>query len=63
MATLDSDKVEKTLMNKMRAERKDSIDWRYIIYNDQGKQISVTRIAKGPKQTRGPKRVSLMAHQ
>jgi hypothetical protein len=63
MATLESDKVEKTLMSKMRAERKDGIDWRYIIYNDQGKQISVTRISKGAKHTLGPKRVSLIAHQ
>jgi hypothetical protein len=63
MGTLESDKVEKALMRKMKADRVDSVDWRYVIYNDQGKQISVTRISKGAKHTLGDKRVSLMARQ
>jgi hypothetical protein len=63
MGTLESDKVEKALMHKMKADRVDSVDWRYVIYNDQGKQISVTRISKGAKHTLGDKRVSLMARQ
>ena len=63
MSGLESNKVERCLLNKMKAERRDSFDWRYIIYNDQGKQISATRLSKGAKHTLGPKRVREMAHQ
>jgi hypothetical protein len=63
MAGLESNKVERALLGKMKAERRDSVDWRYVIYNDKGKQVSVTRISKGPKHTLGPGRVSLMARQ
>jgi hypothetical protein len=45
MATLQSDKVDGTLRNKMKAERRDSVDWRYIICNEQGEQLSSTRIS------------------
>ena len=63
MATLESDKVDAALRNKMKAERRDSVDWRYIVYNEQGKQLSVTRISKGAKHTLGASRISLMARQ
>ena len=63
MATLESDKVDKVLRNKMKAERVDSVDWRYVVYNDKGEQISATRISKGAKHTLGASRVSLMARQ
>ena len=63
MATLQSDKVDGMLRNKMKAERRDSVDWRYIICNEQGEQLSATRISKGSKHTLSPGRVSLMARQ
>ncbi len=63
MAGLDSDKVERALLRKMRAERRDSRDWVYIIYNDQKKQVARTRLSKGAKHILRPNRVSEMAHQ
>ena len=48
---------------KMKAERLDSADWRFVIYNDQGIQLSVTRLSKGAKHTLSDSRVSLMARQ
>jgi hypothetical protein len=63
MATIESDKMAKALLGKMQAERLDSVDWRYVVSNDQGKQVSVTRISKGSKHTLGDKRISLMARQ
>lgn len=47
----------------MKAERRDSVDWRYVICNEQGEQIAATRISKGSKHTLSPGRVSLMARQ
>jgi len=35
MAGLESDKVEKMLLRKMHATRRESKDVHYIIYNDQ----------------------------
>ncbi len=63
MAGLESDKVEKALLGKMQAVRKEGRDWQYIMYNDQGKQVSRTRLSKGAKHSLGPNRVSEMAHQ
>ena len=63
MATLESDKVDRALRNKMRAERQDSVDWRYVIYNNQGQPVSATRISKGAKHTLSAGRISLMARQ
>ena len=63
MAGLESDKEEKALLKKMRAERKEGKDWKYIIYNDQKKQVSRTLLSKGAKHTLGPNRVNEMAHQ
>ncbi len=63
MGTLESDKVDKALVGKMKAERKDSGDWYYIIYNDAGTAISSTCLSKGAKHTLGRSRVSQMAHQ
>src|SRR5438093_9249983 len=40
MAGLESDKVEKMLLRKMHATRRESKDVHYIIYNDQKKQVS-----------------------
>ncbi len=39
MAGLESDKVEKALLGKMQAIRREGKDWKYIIYNDQKKQV------------------------
>jgi len=63
MAGLESDKVEKMLLRKMHATRRESKDVHYIIYNDQKKQASKTRLSKGAKHSLGPNRVSEMAHQ
>ncbi len=63
MAGLDSDKVEKALLNKMQAVRQEGRDWKYIIYNDKKKQVSRTRLSKGAKHILRPNRVSEMAHQ
>ncbi len=63
MAGLESNKVEKALLNKMQAVRREGRDWKYIIYNDQQKQVSRTRLSKGAKHSLGPNRVSEMAHQ
>ena len=58
MPGLDSDKVEKALLNKMQAVRQEGKDWKYIIYNDKKKQGSRTRLAKGAKHILRPNRVS-----
>ena len=63
MAGLESNKVEKALLGKMQAERREGRDWQYIIYNNQNKQIARTRLSKGAKHSLGPNRVSEMAHQ
>ncbi|MBV8695009.1 MAG: hypothetical protein JO125_03560 [Chloroflexi bacterium] len=63
MAGLESDKVEKALLGKMRAERREGRDWKYIIYNDQKKQIARTLLSKGAKHSLGPNRVAAMARQ
>lgn len=63
MVALDSDKVDKALRKKMKAECKDGIDCRYIIRNDQGIQIAVTRISKGAKHVLRSNRVNEMAKQ
>lgn len=63
MAGLESNKVEKALLGKMQAERREGRDWQYIIYNNQNKQVARTRLSKGAKHFLGPNRVSEMAHQ
>lgn len=63
MAGLESDKVERALLGKMKAERREGKDWKYIIYNDQHKQVSRTLLSKGAKHSLGPNRVREMAHQ
>lgn len=63
MATLESDKVDRALRGKMKAERLDRADWRYVVYNQEGKQVSTTRISKGAKHTLSAGRLSLMARQ
>lgn len=51
MATLESDKVDKALKNKMKAEREDSRDWYYFIKDEEGIEIASTSISKGAKET------------
>jgi len=63
MAGLESDKVERAFLKKMQAERREGKDRRYIIYNDQKKQISRTRLSKGAKHSLESNRVSEMTHQ
>jgi hypothetical protein len=53
MAGLDSDKVEKALSQKMQAVCRESKDRQYIIYNDQKKQVSRTRLSQGAKHSLG----------
>lgn len=61
--TIESDKLEKALLRKMKAERKDRADWYYVIHNDQGVTVATTSLSKGAKHTLSPKRVSEMARQ
>lgn len=65
MTTLESDKVEKALKNKMKAEREgeSSGDWYYYIKNEEGIEIASTSMSKGAKETLGNNRVSQMARQ
>jgi hypothetical protein len=63
MATIDSDKLDKALRGKMRAERTARGDWYYTIKNDKGIIVSSTSISKGAKETLGPNRVNQMARQ
>lgn len=61
--TIESDKLDKTLVGKMKAIRKDKADWYYVIHNDQGVTVATTSLSKGAKHTLSPKRVSEMARQ
>jgi hypothetical protein len=63
MTTLESDKVEKALRGKMKAEREDSGDWYFYIKNEEGIEIASTSISKGAKETLSDGRVSQMAKQ
>ncbi len=63
MATIDSDKVERALMGKMRAEREGSGDWYCLIRNNEGKVVAATSLSRGSKHTLSPNRVSLMTRQ
>jgi hypothetical protein len=63
MPTLESDKVDRALRGKMKAERQDRGDWYYTLYNDQGIAVSSTSISKGSKHTLSTQRVSQMARQ
>ncbi len=62
MAGLESNKVARALLNKMQAVCRDGKDWQYLIYNDQKKQVSKTRLSKGAKHSLGPNRVAEMTH-
>jgi hypothetical protein len=53
MSTLESDKVEKSLRNKMEAEREDAGDWFFIICDDKGDYVASTSLSKGAKHTLG----------
>jgi|SRR5947209_3444008 len=63
MARLESDKVDKALRSKMKADREDAGDWYYIIKDKEGLDIASTSISKGAKETLGDNRVSQMARQ
>jgi hypothetical protein len=63
MPTLESDKVDRQLRGKMRAEREDTGDWFYSISDEQGCTISSTSISKGSKHTLSNARVRDMARQ
>jgi predicted TIM-barrel fold metal-dependent hydrolase len=63
MPPLDSDKVEKALLKKMKAERLDTGDWYYLICNEEGNEIASTSISKGAKEILSDKRVSQMSRQ
>jgi hypothetical protein len=40
MTTLESDKVDRALRGKMKAERHDTGDWYYIVFNNRGIAVS-----------------------
>jgi hypothetical protein len=63
MTTLESDKVEKALRSKLKAEREDSGDWYFYIKDEEGIEIASTSISKGAKETLRDSRVSQMARQ
>lgn len=63
MPSFDSDKVDKCLRKKMKAKVKDSGDYIYSIYNDNGELVAKTAISKGAKDDLGKKRISEMAAQ
>ena len=63
MARLESDKVQKALKSKMKAEREDAGDWYFFIKNAEGVEIASTSISKGAKETLRDNRVSQMAKQ
>jgi hypothetical protein len=60
---LDSDKVDRALRVKMKAECLNRGDLYYRVYNDQGIRVGSTIISKGSKHSLGPGRVSKMARQ
>jgi hypothetical protein len=62
MGRLDSDKVDRALRSKMKAERLDRGDWYYKIYDEQG-FISSTSLSKGSKETLRDNRVAEMRRQ
>lgn len=47
----------------MKAERHDSRDWYYLIYNDKGELLASTSVSKGAKDTLRSNRISQMARQ
>lgn len=55
MATLESDKVERALRGKMKADREDSGDWYYFIKDDEleflgnHQQVTCSNFLHGPK--------------
>ena len=63
MATIDSDKVDKALMTKMRADRRGSGDWWYLIRNNEGVVVASTTLSRGAKHTLSPQRISEMSRQ
>ena len=63
MARLESDKVDKVLRSKLKADREDSGDWYYVVKDEEGLDIASTSISKGAKETLGDNRVSQMARQ
>ncbi|SRR5579883_1924166 len=48
MTTLESDKVDRALRGKMKAERHDTGDWYYTVFNNQGIAVSTTSLSKVP---------------
>lgn len=63
MARLESDKVDRALRSKLKADREDSGDWYYTIKDEEGLDIASTSISKGAKETLGDNRVSQRARQ
>ena len=63
MATIDSDKVDRALRGKMKAERKGGGDWCYVIRDDEGIVISMTGLSRGAKHTLSSSRISVMSRQ
>ena len=63
MATLESDKIDRALRGKMQAERKDTGDWYFVIFDNEGNVIASTSLSKGAKHTLSELRINQMAHQ
>jgi hypothetical protein len=63
MARLGSDDVAAALCTKLDATVKSKHDIYYVIRDEDGTQISYTRISHGPRHTLSDRRVSEMARQ
>ncbi len=62
MPSLDSDKVDAALRNKMRAEvDEDRRHYIYTVADDEGYYVATTAMSKGGKQALGANLVSKMA--
>src|SRR5262245_30169292 len=62
MGRLDSDKVDRALRSKVKAERLDRGDWYCKIYDEQGFVCS-TSLSKGSKETLRDNRVAEVRRQ
>jgi hypothetical protein len=64
MSCLDSDKVRELLKNKLGCREETGKDhyW-YVLYDDEGKILSRTKVSLGAKHDIGPVLISLMTRQ
>ncbi len=64
MPALESDKVDKSLKGKMKAEvNNEPGDRYYVITDDEGNVVASTSMSKGSKHTISARMVSIMARE